>query len=131
MHTESTPGAAIVTGASRGLGLAAARSLAGAGHPVVLAARDADALARAAAAIETAGGEALAVPTDVTDEAAVDRLVSAARQRFAAIAAVVNCAAVVALLGERHGGEWAVGPEGLAPWTAPMSHVAARRSLTG
>ena len=68
----------IVTGASRGIGAATAKLLAAQGATVVLAARDADALAGVAAQIAAAGGEASVVPTDVTDAAAVERLVAAA-----------------------------------------------------
>jgi NAD(P)-dependent dehydrogenase (short-subunit alcohol dehydrogenase family) len=57
----------IVTGASRGIGAAAARAFAeaGAGAAVVLAARDEKALSAVAAEIVANGGQALAVPTDV------------------------------------------------------------------
>ena len=95
METEITPGAAIVTGASRGLGLGIAQALARTGHPVVLAARGAEELERAAASI---GHDTLAVPTDVADEDAVGRLVAAARERFGAIGAVVNNAGALPVL---------------------------------
>ncbi len=68
---------AIVTGASRGIGRAVAEALARAGARVVLAARTADALADGARAITSAGGAALAVPCDVTDESAVRALFDA------------------------------------------------------
>jgi 3-oxoacyl-[acyl-carrier protein] reductase len=83
-------GSALVTGASRGLGAGIARRLARSGRPVVLAARDENALAAVAADIEHRGGEALAIATDVTDPAAVRRAVSAARERFGTITMVVN-----------------------------------------
>jgi NAD(P)-dependent dehydrogenase (short-subunit alcohol dehydrogenase family) len=69
---------AVVTGASRGIGLACARSLAHAGAQVVLAARTDDKLTQAAAALVAEGCEARAVTTDVSDEAAVDRLFASA-----------------------------------------------------
>ncbi|MFF7245731.1 SDR family NAD(P)-dependent oxidoreductase [Embleya sp. NPDC008237] len=84
---------AIVTGASRGIGAATARALHRAGAAVVLAARDADALHASAAEIEAAGGRALAVPTDVTDPAAVEHLVDATLDRFGRLDAAVNNAA--------------------------------------
>jgi short-subunit dehydrogenase len=65
----------VVTGASSGIGAATAVACGRAGMRVVLAARRADRLARVADAVRTAGGEALVVPTDVTDEAAVRALV--------------------------------------------------------
>jgi NAD(P)-dependent dehydrogenase (short-subunit alcohol dehydrogenase family) len=67
---------AIVTGASRGIGAAAARAFARAGAVVALAARDEVALASVAEDISVAGGRALAVPTDVGDAASVERLVA-------------------------------------------------------
>lgn len=69
---------AIITGASRGIGAAAARVFAAAGAAVVLAARDEQALAALAAELTAAGGHALAVPTDVGDPAAVEHLVGRA-----------------------------------------------------
>ena len=69
---------AIVTGASRGIGAATARTFHGAGATVVLAARDGDALT----AIATDLGErAVAVPTDVTDPVAVEALLPCRRVR--------------------------------------------------
>lgn len=65
----------IVTGASRGIGAAAARAFARAGACVALAARDERALASVARDIDAAGGQAVAVPTDVGDSASVERLV--------------------------------------------------------
>jgi plasmid stabilization system protein ParE len=65
----------IITGASRGIGAAAARVVAAQGASVVLAARDEQALERLVADIARLDGEATAVATDVADEVAVDRLV--------------------------------------------------------
>src|SRR4051794_17994444 len=58
---------ALVTGASSGIGRAAAVRLAGMGVRVALAARTTAALEEVAAEIGRAGGQALVVPTDVTD----------------------------------------------------------------
>ena len=68
---------ALVTGASRGIGLAAAVALAQAGAAVTLAARSEDELAAACKDIHTQGGKADYVVTDVTDPAAVDAMVTA------------------------------------------------------
>ena len=65
---------AVVTGASRGIGAAAATAMAAAGAHVVLAARDRQALDRVAGRIKDTGGQATPVPADVSDEAAVGRL---------------------------------------------------------
>lgn len=71
--------AALVTGASSGIGAATARALAADGAAVALLARRADRLRELKADIESAGGAALAVPADVTSAeqvaAAVDRAV--------------------------------------------------------
>jgi NAD(P)-dependent dehydrogenase (short-subunit alcohol dehydrogenase family) len=65
---------AVVTGASRGIGASTAVALAAAGAQVVLAARDGRALDEVAGRINDAGGRATPVPTDVSDEAAVEGL---------------------------------------------------------
>jgi NADP-dependent 3-hydroxy acid dehydrogenase YdfG len=66
---------AIVTGAGRGIGRAVAVALAAEGAAVALAARSRQQIAAVAAEIRQAGGRALAVPTDVTQDAAVEALV--------------------------------------------------------
>jgi len=65
---------AVVTGASRGIGAATAMAVAAAGAHVVLAARDRQALDGVAGRIKDAGGQATPLATDVSDEAAVERL---------------------------------------------------------
>ena len=65
---------AVVTGASRGIGAATAAAVAAAGAHVVLAARDHQALDGVAGRIKDAGGQATPLATDVSDEAAVERL---------------------------------------------------------
>jgi len=80
---------ALVTGASGGLGLHFARTLAGAGARVALAARRKDQLEANVAAIAGAGREAIAVAMDVTDPESVERGVAEAAERFGGPATVV------------------------------------------
>ncbi len=83
---------ALVTGASRGVGRAVAARFAAAGAAVALAARDADALAANVAAITAAGGQALAVPCDVADEASVEALFTRTTEVFGPPDILVNSA---------------------------------------
>jgi NADP-dependent 3-hydroxy acid dehydrogenase YdfG len=87
--------AAVVTGASSGIGLATAQALAAAGHPVVLGARRVDRLAEAAAKIVADGGEALALPLDLTDDASIDEFAWAAEEQLGPIEVVVSNAGEV------------------------------------
>ncbi|HLW03818.1 MAG TPA: SDR family oxidoreductase [Ktedonobacterales bacterium] len=81
---------AIVTGASSGIGAATARELARQGARVVLAARRVDELDAQVQAIKAAGGEAVAIPTDVADAAQLTRLVEQTIERFGRIDILVN-----------------------------------------
>ena len=83
---------ALVTGASRGIGAATAEAIAAAGANVAMAARDGDALEAIAQRIRDAGGEATAVPTDVSSPDDVERL-------FDAVAATGPLAALVCAAG--------------------------------
>lgn len=85
---------AVITGASRGIGPAIAEALAGAGAAVVLAARSEPDLETVAQRIQDAGGAALTVPTDVSKEDQVIRLIETARGRFGRIDIFVNNAGV-------------------------------------
>lgn len=73
---------AIVTGASSGLGVAAATALARAGADVALGARRADPLADTARAVEALGRRAIAVATDVTDPNACEHLATTAKEEL-------------------------------------------------
>ncbi len=85
---------AIVTGAGRGIGRAIAEALAREGAAVVLAARTRQQLAEVAAAVKSGGGRALAVPTDVTLDAAVDALVEQAVAELGRVDLLVTAAGV-------------------------------------
>ncbi|NYF09116.1 3-oxoacyl-[acyl-carrier protein] reductase [Leifsonia sp. AK011] len=89
---------AIVTGGSRGIGRAVAQRLAADGCRVVVAYASNDAEASATVeSIAAAGGEAIAVRTDVADEGAVDELFATASDRFGGVDVVVNAAGVMKL----------------------------------
>ncbi|MFR9803706.1 SDR family NAD(P)-dependent oxidoreductase [Pseudonocardia sp. RS010] len=85
---------ALVTGASSGLGVAFARAFAAAGAQVVVAARRAALLDETVAAIEDAGGQALAVKADVSDPAQCRAAVGHAHDRFGRVDILVNNAGV-------------------------------------
>ena len=82
--------AAIVTGASRGIGKAIALRLAREGFDLALAARTAGELEAAASECEAEGAKALAVPTDVTREDDVKRLFEETLGRFGRLDLLVN-----------------------------------------
>jgi short-subunit dehydrogenase len=84
----------VITGASTGIGEALARACAARGDRVVLAARNRAQLERVAGACERAGGQALAVPTDVTDPDQCRALVDRAVERFGGIDVLVNNAGI-------------------------------------
>lgn len=85
---------AIVTGASRGIGKAIALRLAAAGAKVACVARSADKLKETADAIIAAGGAAEVHPCDVTDSAAVSKLVEELAEKWGGIDIVVNNAGI-------------------------------------
>jgi 3-oxoacyl-[acyl-carrier protein] reductase len=81
---------AIVTGGSRGIGLAIARLLAEDGASVVVSGRDAARLDAAVKELEALGAPALGVAADAAQREDVERLIEAARERFGRIDVVVN-----------------------------------------
>jgi short-subunit dehydrogenase len=84
----------ILTGASEGIGRALALALAARGARLALAARDRDRLDSLAQECRTAGGEALAIPTDVTSEQDLQWLVDESVKSFGAIDMVIHNAGI-------------------------------------
>lgn len=85
---------AVVTGASRGIGAAIARSFAAEGAKVVCTGRSEDALRKLAADIEHDSGVAAVVPCDVTDDDQVTALADRADEAFGSVDILVNNAGV-------------------------------------
>jgi NAD(P)-dependent dehydrogenase (short-subunit alcohol dehydrogenase family) len=81
---------AIVSGVGPGLGQEVAVAFAREGAKVALAARSEDKLRDLAAQIERSGGEAIAVPTDITDVAQCERLATTTADRFGRVDVLVN-----------------------------------------
>ncbi len=108
MTTKLQDRTAIITGASSGIGEAAARRLAEEGAAVVLAARRRERLEALREEIENAGGRALAVTADVTDRTAVGRMVEQARERFGTVDLLINNAGLMPLsfIKKLHEDEW-------------------------
>jgi NAD(P)-dependent dehydrogenase (short-subunit alcohol dehydrogenase family) len=96
MSRELRGAVVVITGASSGIGRAAALQFAERGSRLVLAARGVEPLRATVSECEARGAEAIAVPTDVRDEAAVTELAEAADSRFGRIDVWVNNAGVIA-----------------------------------
>jgi len=99
---------AVVTGASSGMGRATALLLAARGARVALLARRRVALDEVAADIRRDGGEALALPTDVTDQASVDAAADAVQRTFGSADLVFNNAGLMlpGAIGQQPRHEW-------------------------
>ena len=80
----------VITGGGRGIGEGIAFAMADAGADVVVAARREGDLARVVEGVEARGARGLAVPTDVLDRAAIERLAAAAVEAFGKITVWVN-----------------------------------------
>jgi NAD(P)-dependent dehydrogenase (short-subunit alcohol dehydrogenase family) len=86
---------ALVTGASKGIGAAVARALAGAGAHVVITARDARSLEAIEQEIFDAGGSATIAPCDLAEGDSIARLAQAIAERWNKLDIMVHCAAVL------------------------------------
>jgi NAD(P)-dependent dehydrogenase (short-subunit alcohol dehydrogenase family) len=86
----------VITGASSGIGRATAHAFAREGARLVLAARSEESLAEVVAECEELGATAIAVPTDVSIEAELERLVATAVERFGRIDVWLGAASVYA-----------------------------------
>ncbi len=85
---------AVVTGAASGIGLAITEAFVGAGMSVVMADRTEDMLHEQAARLSAEGAQVLAVPTDVSDSDAVERLAQATVDHFGQLHVAVNNAGI-------------------------------------
>ena len=84
----------IVTGSSSGIGKAIALKFATEGCRVVLAARRKQLCDQVVAQIREQGGEAIAIPTDISDESQVGRLIAETRGQFGRLDILVNNAGI-------------------------------------
>ncbi len=82
----------VITGATAGVGRATARAFARRGARIALLARGADGLTATAAEVRAAGGEPLAIPTDVADSDAVESAAAAVERQLGPIDIWINCA---------------------------------------
>jgi NAD(P)-dependent dehydrogenase (short-subunit alcohol dehydrogenase family) len=85
----------VITGGGTGLGLAMVRALARAGANLSIAGRRQGPIDDAASEVKSLGPDVLAIPTDVSDSAQVDRLISTSLEHFGHIDVLINNAALV------------------------------------
>jgi NAD(P)-dependent dehydrogenase (short-subunit alcohol dehydrogenase family) len=123
---------AVVTGASRGIGAAIARTLASQGADVALVARDATKLAEVAAEIAERGARAVALPTDLTDRTALDSLMDTVSEKFGGLDILVNNAGLLPPARAAHLSDWSVWDDALAVNLSAPWYLASRaRALMG
>jgi NAD(P)-dependent dehydrogenase (short-subunit alcohol dehydrogenase family) len=94
MSEHTTPRVALVTGANKGIGRAAAEQLAALGMAVLVGARDPQRGEQAAAALRAAGGDVHAVTLDVTDPATVHAAARQVEERFGHLDVLINNAGI-------------------------------------
>jgi NAD(P)-dependent dehydrogenase (short-subunit alcohol dehydrogenase family) len=85
----------LITGGSRGLGLALAREMAARGARIAICGRDADSLGRARASLVRAGAEVVAIPADVTDSNSVRQLIDQVVAELGPVDVLINNAGVI------------------------------------
>src|SRR5687767_4925012 len=90
---------AIVTGGSRGIGLAIAQAFASEGIAVALVARSEAAVRAASETIQTAGGRAIPLSADVTDQRAVNWVVEETVRRLGPVDLLINNAGSASAIG--------------------------------
>jgi NAD(P)-dependent dehydrogenase (short-subunit alcohol dehydrogenase family) len=90
---------AIVTGGGQGIGCAIAQELARAGAAVAVTARNLDRLEEAVASITAAGGQAIALPADVTDSDAIEKVLRDTERQLGPVDLLVNNAGVFSGIG--------------------------------
>jgi NAD(P)-dependent dehydrogenase (short-subunit alcohol dehydrogenase family) len=98
-HSALAGQVAIVTGGGRGLGRAFAVALAAAGAIVAVVARSTNQLADTVAEITAAGGQAIAIPADVTDRYMVEQMVASVEAQLGPVDLLINNAGIVSPLG--------------------------------
>jgi short-subunit dehydrogenase len=85
----------VITGGSRGLGLALARRVAAEGARLAICGRDPDSLERAATSLASDGADVMAISADVTDPVAVGDMMEAVRRRYGDVDVLINNAGVI------------------------------------
>lgn len=107
MGNQITDQVALITGGGRGLGRAFALTLALAGARVAVTARTVSELDETVQLVEQSGGQALAIPADVTDQQAVAALVDTVMTQLGGIDLLINNAGIVSPLGPL----WEIDPD--------------------
>ncbi|MCF7805656.1 MAG: 3-oxoacyl-[acyl-carrier-protein] reductase [Candidatus Marinimicrobia bacterium] len=94
MSAVLTNKTALVTGGSRGIGYAIAQALANAGATVTISSRSEDVLAEAAKSLSTESNTVVPIPSDVSDAASIESLISEVFEKFGSIDILVNNAGI-------------------------------------